>query len=202
MLPLTHQNKNQQAQARTKRTYLSILISSAMGVLLLFYGLNFYLGDDLGALTAGLRPSAPAVSFQTLTGQSIKLANWQGHPVIVQFWATSCVTCIQEMPQWVEHYPRWHAQGLEMVAVAMNYDNSNYVHELAQRYQLPFHVVHDTDRNANQQLAQAFGGVNLTPTSFVIDPSGRIAKRYIGTPDFSELETLLKGWFPLSVSTK
>ncbi len=154
--------------------------------------------SSLNTFTAQFRPSAPPVSFHTLTGQSFKLADWKGHPVIVQFWATSCVSCVQEMPQWAERYPHWHKQGLEMVAVAMNYDNLNYVQQFTQRHQLPFHVVHDI----NAQLASAFGGVNLTPTSFIIDPSGKIAKRYIGAPHFSELENLLQDWFSFPTSTK
>jgi peroxiredoxin len=107
---------------------------------------------------------------------------------MVNFWATSCTTCVAEMPQMVETYDKYHGKGLEFVAVAMSYDQPNYVVNFAETRQLPFHVALDLQG----KLAQAFGDVKLTPTTFVIDKDGNILKRYVGQPSFSELHSLLE----------
>ena len=87
----------------------------------------------------------------------------------------------------VETHRRFGAQGLEFLAVAMSYDPPAYVAQFAQSRQLPFRVAMDHDG----KLAQAFGDVQLTPTTFVVDRRGQIVKRYIGEPDFGALHELL-----------
>ena len=107
---------------------------------------------------------------------------------MVNFWATSCFTCIKEMPQMVQTYNKYKEQGLEYVAVAMSYDPPNYVLNYAQTRKLPFKVALDTQGD----LAKSFGDVKLTPTTYVIDKEGNIIKRYVGEPEFSQLHKLLE----------
>lgn len=87
----------------------------------------------------------------------------------------------------VQTYNQFKGQGLEFVAVAMNYDAPMYVANYSQTRQLPFKVALDDGSAAKQ-----FGNVQLTPTTFVIGRDGRILKRYVGEPQFSELADLLK----------
>ena len=130
----------------------------------------------------------PQVVFTNLKGVKIDSADLRGKVVMVNFWATSCTTCVAEMPRMVETFNKYHAQGLEYVAVAMSYDRPDYVVNFAETRQLPFHVALDLDG----KLARAFGEVKLTPTTYVIDKQGTILKRYIGEPSFAELHTLLE----------
>lgn len=141
----------------------------------------------LFALQGCGKQSAPNVGFTDIKGQSISLAELKGKVVMVNFWATSCTTCVGEMPDMIKTYEQYHAKGLEFVAVAMSYDPPNYVLNFSQTRQLPFRVALDIDG----KLAQAFGEVKLTPTTFVIDKQGVIIKKYVGAPDFSELHHLL-----------
>ena len=132
--------------------------------------------------------SAPDDTFTLLSGQKISTAaDLKGKVYLVNFWATSCATCMQEMPQMVETYQRFKGQGLEFVAVAMNYDPPMYVANYAQTRQLPFKVSLD-----DGSAAKLFGNVQLTPTTFVIDKDGKILKRYVGAPQFAELDQLLQ----------
>jgi peroxiredoxin len=108
--------------------------------------------------------------------------------VMVNFWATSCTTCVKEMPQMVETYNKFKGQGMEFVAVAMKYDAPNYVVNYAETRQLPFQVAIDSGGD----IAKSFGDVQLTPTTFVIDKNGKIIKRYVGEPDFPALHQLLQ----------
>lgn len=134
------------------------------------------------------KPVMPAVSFTNLQGNKTSSEQLRGKVVMVNFWATSCATCIAEMPKMVETYNQFHSRGLEYIGVAMSYDPPNYVLNYAQTRALPFQVALDTDG----ALARAFGEVKLTPTTFLIDKQGHILKRYIGQPSFEELHQLLE----------
>ena len=130
---------------------------------------------------------APAFTLSALTGQPAALSQYKGQVVMVNFWATSCTTCVAEMPQMVQTYNMYKDKGLDYVAVAMSYDPPNYVTNFVQTRSLPFQVTLDTQ----SKLADAFGDVKLTPTTFVIDKQGNIIKRYVGEPKFAELHALL-----------
>ena len=129
------------------------------------------------------KSEAPDVTLVTLSGKPLVLKQLRGKVVLVNFWATTCTTCVGEMPRMVETYKALSAQGYEMVAVAMDYDRPDWVLNYAQKNALPFTVALDLKGEA----AQAFGGVRLTPTSFLIDKQGRIVKQYLGEPDFTQL---------------
>ena len=131
---------------------------------------------------------APDVTFISIAGDKISTESLRGKVVMVNFWATSCVTCVKEMPQMVETYNKYKAQGLEFVAVAMQYDPPNYVLNFTETRKLPFKVAIDSAGD----IAKQFGDVSLTPTTFVIDKQGRIIKRYVGEPEFPQLHALLQ----------
>lgn len=138
-----------------------------------------------------LAPSnaAPAATFTLLSGEKLTTADLKGKVYLVNFWATSCATCIKEMPDLVKTYDQFKGKGLEFVAVAMNYDPPMYVMNYAKTRGLPFKVAMDSDGSA----AKAFGNVQLTPTTFVVDKDGRILKRYVGEPEWDALHKLLDG---------
>jgi peroxiredoxin len=134
------------------------------------------------------KPAAPDVTFISIAGDKISTQSLRGKVVMVNFWATSCVTCVKEMPQMVETYEKYKGQGLEFVAVAMQYDPPNYVLNFTETRQLPFTVAID----AAGDIARQFGDVTLTPTTFLIDKNGRIIKRYVGEPEFPALHKLIE----------
>ncbi|BDB22925.1 TlpA family protein disulfide reductase [Cupriavidus sp. P-10] len=131
--------------------------------------------------------AAPAATFTLLSGEKLSTADLKGKVYLVNFWATSCATCIKEMPDMVKTYEQFKGKGLEFVAVAMNYDPPMYVMNYAKTRGLPFKVAMDSDGSA----AKAFGNVQLTPTTFVVDKDGRILKRYVGEPEWDALHKLL-----------
>jgi peroxiredoxin len=131
---------------------------------------------------------APDATFISIDGQKISLQDLRGKVVMVNFWATSCATCVKEMPQMVETYNKFRKQGLEFVAVAMRDDPPNYVLNYAETRKLPFKVALDSGGD----LAKQFGDVAMTPTTFVIGKDGKILKRYLGEPDFASLHALLQ----------
>lgn len=134
------------------------------------------------------RKPAPDVTFNSINGEKVSMQSLRGKVVMVNFWATSCTTCVKEMPQMVETYNKYKDQGLDFVAVAMSYDPPNYVVNYAQTRKLPFKVAIDTQGD----VAKSFDDVKLTPTTYVIDKEGNIIKRYVGEPDFAALHQLLE----------
>jgi peroxiredoxin len=141
-----------------------------------------------GYLSMNQQPAAPEVTFIDLKGNKVSTQSLRGKVVMVNFWATSCVTCVKEMPQMVDTYNKFKGQGLEFVAVAMKYDPPNYVINFTETRKLPFTVALDSGGD----IAKAFNEVTLTPTTFVIDKDGKIIKRYVGEPDFAALHVLLQ----------
>lgn len=142
----------------------------------------------VGYATLDSSVAAPDVTFISLAGDKVSTQSLRGKVVMVNFWATSCETCIKEMPQMVETYNKFKGQGLEFLAVAMKGDPPNYVINYTETRKLPFTVAIDSGGD----LARSFGNVAMTPTTFVIGKDGKILKRYVGEPEFSELHALLK----------
>ncbi len=142
----------------------------------------------IGYFSLSARQPAPDVTFTSITGEKISAQSVRDTVVMVNFWGTSCTTCVAEMPQMTETYNKFKDKGLEFVAVAMQYDPPNYVLNFAQTRSLPFKVALDVKGD----LAKAFGDVKMTPTTFVIDKDGNIIKRYLGAPEFTQLHQLLE----------
>lgn len=134
------------------------------------------------------RPAAPAVTFVSLQGEKITTASLRGKVVLVNFWATDCVTCVKEMPEIVSTYNKFRDRGFETIAVAMRHDPPNYVLNYTEKNRLPFKVALDP----LGELAKSFGEVKLTPTTFVIDKQGNVVTRILGEPDFAKLHALLE----------
>ncbi len=159
-----------------KRTWLKAVAAAAVLAL-----------AGVGYFSLSAHKAAPEVTFTSITGEKISSKSLRGKVVMVNFWATSCTTCVHEMPQMVETYNKYKNKGLEFVAVAMSYDPPNYVLNFAETRKLPFKVALDVQG----ELAKAFGDVKLTPTTVVIDKEGNLIKRYVGEPEFAQLHQLL-----------
>jgi peroxiredoxin len=134
----------------------------------------------------------PMMSYQLLDGRQLASTQWQGKVMLVNFWATSCTTCVKEMPELVATYEKFKSRDFDLLAVAMSYDNPEYVANFVKTRQLPFGVAIDQ----NGTMARSFGEVTLTPTTFLLDAEGRVIKTYIGAPDFKALHQLIEKLLP------
>ena len=137
---------------------------------------------------AGGATAAPDSTFVLLDGTKKSTADLKGKVTLVNFWATSCVTCVAEMPKMVSTFNAYHGKGYQHLAVAMSYDPPSYVVNYAQTRKLPFEVAIDNTGS----VAKAWGEVQLTPTSYLVNKKGEIVKRYVGEPNFDELHALIE----------
>ena len=131
---------------------------------------------------------APDVTFSALQGQTFRTADLRGKVVLVNFWATTCTTCIKEMPGLKATHEKFHARGFETVAVAMDYDPPAQVAAYVERSALPFTFVLDRDGS----IARGFEGVRLTPTTYIVNKRGEIVQKILGEPDFTRLHALIE----------
>ena len=135
---------------------------------------------------------APASSFVLLDASRKTTEHFKGRVTLVNFWATTCAVCVAEMPRIVATHHKYHARGFDTMAVAMRYDPPSSVVHYSQTRQLPFDVAIDNTGS----IAKAWGDVQVTPTTFVVNQRGEIVKRYVGEPDFAELHKLIESLLP------
>jgi peroxiredoxin len=132
--------------------------------------------------------AAPESTFVLLDGSKKTAADFKGKVTLVNFWATSCVTCVAEMPKIIATYNKYQPRGYDTLAVAMKYDPPSYVVNYTETRKLPFKVAIDN----TGAVAKAWGDVQLTPTTYLVNKRGEIVKRYVGEPDFAALQQLIE----------
>jgi peroxiredoxin len=141
----------------------------------LLAGLLFAASVGGFVLYRGLAPVAPDTVFTSIKGERLRLGDLRGSPVLVSFWASDCVGCIEEIPDLEKLHGDFAARGLRVITVAMPYDPPNRVVELTRGRGTPYPVALDPDG----RITQAFG-VKLVPNSFLIGPDGRVARHLLG----------------------
>ena len=130
----------------------------------------------------------PDLTLIDIHGNKITLASLRGKVLIVNFWSPGCAPCLKEMPIWVNTRQAYSARGLEVLAISMPTDAPNHVIAFAESRQLPFPVVLDLIGEANR----AFGGVQLMPTTFLLDRQGQVVHKFVGIPPATDLQAALQ----------
>jgi cytochrome c biogenesis protein CcmG/thiol:disulfide interchange protein DsbE len=140
----------------------------------------------------GNKPAAPEVTFKDLDGKDVTLASYKGKVVILNFWATWCDPCREEIPWFIEFQQKYADKGFTLLGVAMDEEGKPVVQPFVQT--TPFNVNgHPNTMNypiviGNDDIATKFGGLLGLPTTVVISRDGKIQKRYIGSVDKAALE--------------
>ena len=131
--------------------------------------------------------SVKNLNLITISGEKITSQQLLGKITLINFWATDCPGCINEMPGLIETYNQYKDQGLEVIAVAMYYDPPSRVISFTKNNNLPFPVVLDTKK----EIISKFNNVKLTPTSIILDKNGYVINTIIGEIDFNEFNKKL-----------
>ena len=122
------------------------------------------------------------LNLTTINGEKITSQQLLGKITLINFWATDCPGCINEMPGLIETYNQYKDKVVEVIAVAMYYDPPSRVISVTKNNNLPFPVVLDT----NKKIISKFNNVKLTPTSIILDENGYVINTIIGEIDFNE----------------
>jgi cytochrome c biogenesis protein CcmG/thiol:disulfide interchange protein DsbE len=134
---------------------------------------------------------APDFTLPQLSGPPLKLSDYRGKVVLLDFWATWCEPCRVETPFFVALQSKYRDQGLQIIGVSMD-DTPDPVPGFYRQFNMNYPVV-----MGNAKIGEEYGGVLGLPIAFLLDREGRIQKKHIGATDASvferEVQTLLQG---------
>ncbi|MGZ8462132.1 MAG: peroxiredoxin family protein [Candidatus Deferrimicrobiaceae bacterium] len=129
-----------------------------------------------GAPRAGA--NAPPFSLRDISGNIVQSSNLLGKPVVINFFATWCPPCREEIPGFVEVYNKYKDQGFELVGISLDTDTRENLPSFVMTYRIGYRIL-----LGDLDTAIAYGGVSSLPTTFFIGKDGRIRNVYVGTLD-------------------
>jgi peroxiredoxin/rhodanese-related sulfurtransferase len=145
-----------------------------------------------GSRTAGgERALAPDFTLETPAGEPFALADYRGRVVIVNFWATWCLPCVVEIPEFVELQEELADQGVQFVGVSQDSGPGMYtdVRDFGEMFSVNFPLVMDP----GQRVGRAYNGAATLPTTVVVDPEGYVHARHVGLLSRHALLHMLEG---------
>jgi peroxiredoxin len=131
----------------------------------------------------------PAPDFQlaSLDGKNLKLSDYHGKAVLLNFWATWCEPCKIEMPWFVDLQKKYGPQGLQVLGIAMDDASPKDIAEFAQKMRVNYPIV-----VGKEEVGAKYGGVQFLPSTFYIDRDGKIIDHVFGLVSRSEIETSIQ----------
>lgn len=142
-----------------------------------------------GLLDAEEARPAPDWSLTDLNGHEVSSSQFKGKVLIVDFWATWCGPCVQEIPGYVDLQKKYGKEGLAIVGVSLDRAGADKVRKFAEEHGMNYTVA-----MGDSDIVEKFGGFNAIPTTFLIDRQGRIVHRKTGSWPHEKYEQLVKGY--------
>jgi thiol-disulfide isomerase/thioredoxin len=171
-----------------KPTVVSAVCAAALGAAVYWLAKP---GSEGSGPSVGTR--APDHVWTDVSGRTAALSHYEGRVVLLDFWATWCASCQEELPGLLEVYRRHRAEGFELLAPSLDEDGRKALAPYLAAHPVPWRVLlSDLD---DAKAYHVFG----LPTKYLIDRRGRVAKRYVGPVDPAELERDLR---PLLASSR
>jgi|YelNatPaOPRAMG01_1025707.scaffolds.fasta_scaffold315393_2 peroxiredoxin len=128
---------------------------------------------------------APDFKLNSIDGKEIKLSDFKGKKIILNFWATWCPPCRAEIPDFVKFYNE-NKNKVEIIGIAVG-SKENEVIEIIKKYKITYPVC-ISDKN----IEKLYGPINMVPTSFIIDEKGYVKEKKIGIMTEEDLKGILK----------
>jgi peroxiredoxin len=152
-----------------------------LGVLaVLFVVFLFTIRDVLEQRVVGIGDSAPKFAVTTENGQQISRSEFGGKLLVVNFWATWCPPCIEEMPSLNQFASTMSKDGVVVLGISIDRNEKAY-RDFLQRNQLSFLVARDPEENISSSY-----GTFKWPETYVINRDGRVVQKYIGPRDWGD----------------
>jgi peroxiredoxin len=126
---------------------------------------------------------APDFTLTSLDGKTMKLSDFRGKAVLLNFWATWCEPCKVEMPWFVDLQKKYASQGLQVLGVAMDDSSPKEIGEFAQKMGVNYPVL-----IGKEDVGTEYGGIEFLPSTFYISRDGKVLDHVFGLVSRSEIE--------------
>jgi peroxiredoxin len=133
---------------------------------------------------------APEFSLKDVNGLERKLSDFKNKVMIIDFWATWCPPCREEIPHFIDLYNQYKGQGLEIIGIALDQNGERIVREFIAKNKINYTVL-----LGDNEVSDLYGGIDAIPTTFILDRDGNIKKKYIGYNDKNVFERDIKELF-------
>jgi len=130
--------------------------------------------------------NAPAFSLKDASGKRVRLADFKGKVVVLDFWATWCHGCKEEIPWFVEFQEKYRRSGLAVIGVSMDEDGWKSVRPFLEKNKLNYSIVMGDDA-----IAKSYG-VESMPMTLLIDRQGRVAESHVGVVEKDAFERTIQ----------
>lgn len=132
-------------------------------------------------------PDAPDFTLKNLENQEVRLSDYKGKVVFLNFWATWCAPCRQEIPHFIDLVDKYGKDGFVVLGVALDPREFEKVPGFANQLGINYPVLLD-----ETGVSQLYGGIQSIPTTFVIDRNGKAIDRIVGSRPHAEFEKIVK----------
>jgi len=140
---------------------------------------------------------APEFNLQSLDGKAVRLADFHGKAVLLNFWATWCQPCKIEMPWFEEMQKQYGLDGFQVVGIAMDDAGKDEIAKFAKEMGVNYPILVGTE-----SVGDAYGGVQFLPSTFFIDRDGKVVDHIFGLKSRSEIEDDIRVALGGRVATK
>lgn len=163
------------------KRHLPLLLTSLLVVGAVLYSLR-----PKPAIAAGDGAEAPAWMLSDVDGNPVSSSGFKGKVVVVDFWATWCPPCREEIPGYIAMQDKYRNQGLVIVGISLDSKGPEVVKAFMEKHGINYTIVMGDD-----SVDAAFGGIEAIPTTFVIGRDGRVAFSKVGYQSSEEFEKRL-----------
>ncbi len=165
---------------------------AALAIVLSFLVTGFSCSSPRAVNAQSLKPDkdrkqAPDFSLKDVNGQTVRLSDFKGKAVLLDFWATWCGPCKMEIPWFVEFERKYKDRGLTVIGVSMDDDGWEVVKPFLKEMKVNYRVV-----VGNDMTADLYGGIEALPTTFILDREGKVASVHVGLAGKKEFEDAIE----------
>ena len=172
-----------------RRDPVVLVVVALVVALMLVFGLKMARHSSTGMATgnAQMNGIAPDFTLQSLDGKTVRLSDFRGKPVVLNFWATWCGPCKIEMPWFVDLQKQYGPAGLQFLGVAMDDASTKDIAEFAESMKVNYPIL-----IGKESVGDAYGGVQFLPETFYIDRNGKVVDKAFGLKGRGEIEDAIK----------
>jgi thiol-disulfide isomerase/thioredoxin len=171
-----------------KRNPLALVVVAFVVALMLYVGLHMARRSGRLSTPRITRSTvAPDFSLESLEGKTMRLSDFRGKAVLLNFWATWCGPCKIEMPWFVELQQKYGSQGLQVVGVAMDDASKEDIAKFAKDMGVNYPVL-----IGKEAVGDSYGGIPALPETFFIGRDGKVVDKILGLRGKAEIEDAIK----------